>query len=198
MTAAPDLAALDASAAWAWLMAELRAACGSARHGFHLFTVATLGGDGRPDARTVVLRHVDADRREIRFHTDARSPKAADLRRDPRLALHWYDPANRVQMRAAATATIHHGDDVAAAAWAAAQPMSRACYTSPTAPGTPIDDFLPAPAPPAPGDDLSLAHFAVVACRFDAIELLALHASGHQRALIHVRRHPVTWTVLAP
>jgi hypothetical protein len=196
--AAPDLAAMNAAAAWAWLAGELAAAVGSARHGLHLLTVATVGADGQPDARTVVLRHVDPLRREIRFHSDIRSPKVQTLRTSPRVALHWYDPALRVQVRVAALAAIHHGDTVATAAWTASQTMSRAIYTTAVAPGDALDAFPEGPAAPAADDDTGLGRFAVVACRFDTVELLSLHAAGHQRVRLHLDCNPVTWTVLAP
>lgn len=195
---APDLATQDAAATWLWLAAELEAAAGSARHGFHLLTVATIGGDGHPDTRTVVLRHVDRIGREIRFHADVRSPKVRALRGDPRATLHWYDAARRVQVRIAARAAVHHADEVAAAAWAGSQAMSRACYTSAVAPGDHLEAFPIGPAAPAVGDDSGLAHFAVVACRFTAVELLSLHAAGHQRARLHLDRDPVAMTILAP
>lgn len=195
---APDLAAMNAATAWAWLAGELTAAVGSARHGLHLLTVATAGTDGYPDARTVVLRHVDPLCREIRFHSDLRSPKVQALRVSPRVALHWYDPALRVQVRVAAVAVIHHGDTVAAATWNASQPMSRAIYTAAAAPGDALDAFPAGPSAPAADDDTGLGRFAVVSCRFDAVELLSLHAAGHQRVRLHLDRDPVTWTVLAP
>jgi hypothetical protein len=195
---APDLAAMDAPAAWSWLAAEFMAAVGSARHGLHLLTVATVGDDGGPAARTVVLRGFDAARREFRFHSDIRSPKVAALRRRPAVALHWYDPRLRIQVRIAAVATIHHGDRVAADAWSAAAAMSRACYTARHAPGTPLHAFADAPSAPAAGDDVGFDHFAVIACRFDAVELLSLHASGHQRVRLNVGTTPITWDVLAP
>ena len=194
----PDLAAVDASAAWAWLAGQLTAATGSARHGFHLMTVATVGTDGQPDARTVVLRHVDPARRLIRFHSDIRSPKVRAIQRDPRVALHWYDPVIRVQVRIDARATVHHGDEIAAAAWSAAAPMSRACYTAFVAPGDPLDAFPAGPAAPATGDDAGLAHFTIVSCRFDSVDLLVLHAAGHQRVRLHLDREPTAWTVLSP
>ena len=195
---APDLAAMGAAKAWSWLAGELTAAVGSARHGLHLLTLATVGDDGAPAARTVVLRRVDASGREIRLHSDVRSPKVATIRRRPAVALHWYEPDLRIQVRIAATATVHHGDPVAAESWAATQAMSRASYTTPHAPGTLLDSFPEAPAKPADGDDAGLDHFAVISCRFDTVELLSLHASGHQRVHIHVDRTPVTWDVLAP
>ncbi len=196
--AAPDLATQDAAAIWKWLAGELAAAVGSARHGLHLLTVATVGCNGQPDARTVVLRHIDPVGREIRFHSDVRSPKVQSLRVNPRVALHWYDPSCRVQVRITATATIHHADAVAAAAWAGAQAMSRACYTSAAAPGDRIAAFAAGPAAPAPEDDAGLARFAVVSCRFDDIDLLSLHAAGHQRVRLHVDRDPVALTIVAP
>jgi hypothetical protein len=196
--AAPDLAAMNAATAWTWLAGELTAAVGSAKHGLHLLTVATVGTDGQPDARTVVLRHVDPLRREIHFHSDIRSPKVQALRASPQVALHWYDPVLRVQVRVAAAAVIHHGDTVAAATWNASQPMSRAIYTTAAAPGDALDAFPAGPSAAAADDDTGLGRFAVVSCRFDAVELLSLHAAGHQRVRLHLDRDPVTWTVLAP
>ena len=196
--AAPDLAAMNAATAWTWLAGELTAAVGSAKHGLHLLTVATVGTDGQPEARTVVLRHVDPLRREIRFHSDIRSPKVQALRASPKVALHWYDPVLRVQVRVAAAAVIHHGDTVAAATWNASQPMSRAIYTTAAAPGDALDAFPTGPSAPEADDDTGLGRFAVVSCRFDAVELLSLHAAGHQRVRLHLDRDPVTWTLLAP
>lgn len=50
-----------------------------------LMTLATLGLDGCPSARTVLLSSVSAV--GFRFHTDARSAKAAELSADPRVSL---------------------------------------------------------------------------------------------------------------
>lgn len=50
-----------------------------------LMTLATHGVDGFPAARTLLLSAVSAD--GFRFHTDARSAKAAELAADDRVAL---------------------------------------------------------------------------------------------------------------
>lgn len=193
-----DLASMDAITTWEWLSGELTTAMASARHAMHLMTVATVDDHGHPDARTVVLRHADPVDRTIRFHSDVRCVKIAAIRRTPQVALHWYLPTIRVQVRIAATATVHHLDATATAAWDASRPMSRACYTPSIAPGDVTSYFPPAPLAPAIDDTTGLAHFAVVVCRFDAFELLALHASGHQRVRVHLDAVPVTWDVLAP
>lgn len=193
-----ELSALDAAAAWQRTAAALTAAAASARHPFHLLSIATVDATGAAESRTVVLRGFDEVNREVRFHTDIRSGKAAAIRRDPRVGLHWYAPQTKLQIRIPATASLHHADDVALQGWAQSPPMSRACYTTEYGPGEQRGAFSPAPAAPADGDDTGLANFCVVLCRFESVELLALHAAGHERVRIDVAANPVTWTILAP
>ncbi len=196
--AAVSLSSFDAETAWRRVAESLTAAAGSSRHPFHLLSVATVDAAGAAEARTVVLRGFDEVNREVRFHTDLRSGKAAAIRRDARVGLHWYDPETRLQIRIPATASLHHADDVARRGWEHSQPMSRACYTTSHAPGAELASFLPAPLAPMDEDDAGLANFCVVRCRFDSIELLALHAAGHERVRIDVTSNPVTWKILAP
>lgn len=193
-----ELSSLDAAAAWRRIAAALAAAAASSRHPLHLLSVATVDAAGAAEARTVVLRGFDAANREVRFHTDVRSGKAAAIRRDARVGLHWYAPEAKLQIRIPATASLHHADDIAFHAWRASPPMSRACYTAAHAPGEPLASFPAAPSAPAAGDDTGLANFCVVRCRFESVELLALHAAGHERVRIDVASNPGTWTILAP
>src|SRR6266496_461933 len=65
-------------------------------------TVATVGPDGHPDARLLLLKGVD--QRGFVFFTNMESPKAQSLLRDPRTALCFYwmplDKQVRVRGRA--------------------------------------------------------------------------------------------------
>lgn len=194
----PRLSGLSAAAMWGALTADLDEAAASARHPLHLVTVATVDAAGAPHARTVVVRGFDAHLREVRFHTDSRSPKALQIGAAGRVALCWYDPARRLQIRMPARAALHQGDAVALSAWRAARPMSRACYTSAEAPGARLTAFPAAPAAPAATADGGLASFAVVCCRFDAVELLALHATGHERVCLRFAGPEPTLEILAP
>lgn len=205
MTRPPDasavgwqLAAASADDTWRRIADALDTAARSSRHPFHLLTVASVAADGTPHARTVVLRRFDADRREVWFHTDARSPKVAQLTHDARVALHWYSATDRLQLRIAARATLHHRDEVARAAWMAAEPMSRACYTSPVAPGTVLAGFPVAPPAPPPDDHGGLASFVAVCCRFTDIEALSLHATGHERVVLRLDGPAATREIRAP
>ncbi len=98
------------------------------RSPFHTPALASVREDGSPSIRTLVLRAVDRDTRTLRFHTDVRSGKFREITAQPRVALHFYDPTRKVQMRVDGRARLHKGDAIAAAAWRATRPFSRACY----------------------------------------------------------------------
>lgn len=193
-----DLREHTAETLWTLCCSSLDAAVQSAKHPFHFLTVASLADAQTPTSRTVVLRNFDANLAEITFHTDSRSPKVSQLRRHPVVHLLWYAPVLRLQIRATATAVLHHQDDRARAAWDQARCTSRACYSTVSPPGDPVAGFSKAPAIPQADDDRGLIHFAVVACRFRQLEVLALHASGHQRVRLAVPARPITWELLAP
>ncbi len=161
------------------------------RSAFHTPTLATIGADGAPRLRTLVLRGFDAPTRTLRLHTDLRAGKCAELAADPRAALHIYDAHAQLQLRLSGRAVLHAHDAVAEAAWAASREFSRMCYAIGPAPGTPID------APPAAPSDAAAGrpHFAVLALRFDALEWLWLDASGHRRARFAFDPDSATWLV---
>jgi hypothetical protein len=148
------------------------------RSPFHTPTLATIGADGAPRARTLVLRAFEPAPRVLRLHSDARSAKLGELARNPHCCLHAYDMVAQIQLRLDATATLHAADAFAEAAWTASRPFSRMCYAAPDTPGTPIS------APPAaPRDtDGGRANFAVIRLTFDRLEWLWLAAEGHRRA----------------
>ncbi len=147
------------------------------RSPFHTPTLATIAADGAPSLRTLVLRGFDAPSRTLRLHTDARSAKVAELRCDPRAALHAYDAGAHIQLRLAGEAMLSFDDADADAAWARATPNSRLVYAQHAAPGTPMADPV---LPPFTGD--ARVHFATIAFRFHSLEWLWLAAGGHRRA----------------
>jgi len=117
------------------------------RHGFRLPTIATVDADDHPAARTVVLRAVDRDRRELACFSDARSPKIAQLRRRPWSSWTFWDRGGQVQVRACGPTHLQgpDDDDEAAHAWASMDPRSRRPWFAEAAPGLELD---------APGDGL--------------------------------------------
>lgn len=170
----------DLAAALAEALRLLARGVADRRHPFHTPTLATVGADGAPRARTLVLRGCDAGARTLRLHTDRRAGKWAELLAEPRCALHLYDAGAGLQLRLAGRASLHAGDDPAAEeAWAASRPFSRACYAVAPAPGTPV-----AAPPPAPRDGGATGreNFGAIRFRWREIEWLWLAAEGHRRA----------------
>jgi hypothetical protein len=192
----------DPAAVWRRLADDLTAAVESARHPFHLLTLATIGLDAAPQIRTVVLRRFDEStgggQACVWFHTDSRSPKLAQIGHRPAVALHWYDIARRLQLRVSARAVVHHLDAVARAAWSRARPMSRACYGSPSPPGEPLESFPAAPPVPEEDSPAGFAHFAAVGCLFDSLELLELASGGHRRLRLCLTPAGASGRILAP
>lgn len=172
-------------------LAESRAECmrlfaraaADRRAPMHTPSVATLGLDGRPRARVVVLRAFDAAGRTLRFHTDRRSEKFHELVADPRIAILFYDVGLKVQIRVEGYATLHHGDEVADMAWQQSQSMSRHCYATTPDPGAVI---LEAGAFQIPKgrilSDDGKPNFVAVVTQFDRLEWLWLGSDGHRRA----------------
>jgi len=176
----------DASFAELWRLLAEGAALG--RSGFHLPALATLGADGTPRLRTVVLREADPAAGTLRFHCDRRSDKAAEIAASPACTLMAYDAAAKVQIRVEGRAALHTDDAVAEAAWAGSRAMSRVCYGSEPAPGTtlPAGDAYTLP------DEAAAAitgrpHFAAVLVRAERLEFLYLDRRGHRRAAWHRR-----------
>lgn len=172
---------LDATLRHAW--ASLARGVKDRRSPFHTPTIATLGLDGRPRMRTVVLRAVDAGACTLRFHTDRRGLKSEEIARDPRVAVHVYDARGKFQLRGEGIAHLHEEDALARAAWEGSRMMSRACYATQPAPGAAID------APGAfvlPQDEDAIAagadHFSAVVITLGSIETLYLDHDGHRRA----------------
>jgi hypothetical protein len=167
------------------------------RSAFHTPTIATIGVDGRPRLRTVVLRAVDAAARSLRFHTDRRSEKITELAREPRTAAHFYDPAAKIQVRVEGTAQVHGGDEVALGAWQSSQRMSRICYGTAPGPGTriPTGDGFTLPSA-APEIDAGQENFVAVVVRALRVEWLYLDHLGHRRAIFDETDGTRSW--LAP
>lgn len=173
---------LDASCVHAWRL--LTRAVPDRRSGFHTPAISTIGLDGAPSVRTVVLRHVDEAARIIRFHTDTRAPKIAELTREPRIGALFYDFKSKLQLRANGVARIHApGSALALECWERSQEMSRVCYAQTQAPRAVLSDPLEGEARGSGG----VEHFSVVVIEVQKLEWLYLHHEGHRRALFEWR-----------
>lgn len=195
---APLLACYDdlaGSCDYAWAM--LARGVKDRKSAFHTPAIATLGADGRPSIRTVVLRGCDVADRHLRFHTDKRSGKISELQAHPQAAMHFYDAQVKIQLRLGVRLeTLGPENDAEAyrAAWQATRPMSRECYQVTQAPGAAIGDPHEVhfdAAATQDGED----HFVPVRAHVETIEWLYLAARGHRRALFDFTQDKMSWLV---
>ncbi len=176
-----DLDEINAS-----IWAELTIAASQGASEFRHAQLATIGPQNWPQSRTIILRHADAERREVGFHTDRRSAKAAELATETAVALVAYDRPRGLQIRLWGQADLHMDDASATEAWATLHPPLRKPYRSLYAPGhlleTP-ETAEPEDASHNPADlDFGYENFAFVAIRVVRLEWLQLRPTGHRRA----------------
>jgi hypothetical protein len=193
---ATDCKDLDATLEEAWCI--LSEGARKAASPYHIINVATIGADGTPRIRSVVLRGFDKASRTLRFHTDTRSRKATEIDAAEALSVHVYAKDDKIQLRMSCRATIHHGDEVSRDAWRATKTMSRQCYSQVEAPGT----VIASPDGVAFDDSENLenayVNFAAVLARIETLEWLYLSAAGHRRARFDWRHSAPSRVWLAP
>jgi pyridoxamine 5'-phosphate oxidase len=163
------------------LWSELSRAASDPKHAWRTPALATVGTDG-VDARTVVLREVDAGSQTLLFFSDARAAKVGQLQNQPAATLLMWSAKLSWQLRLRVVVDVQTDGLAVSSRWARlkASPAAQD-YLAPLAPGS----LWQAPGgAPEPAMQLSdeRTHFAVLTARASSIDWLELHASGHRRA----------------
>ena len=178
------LASLDAIAAEVWL--QLGAAVQERGHAWRTPVLATTDGKSA-DARTVILREVDAATQQLSLFTDQRSPKVAQLLSHPVGALVMWSPALAWQLRCRVQLALEDDGLAVSSRWAHVKlSPSAQDYLSPQAPGTPFER-----ATTPTHDAVARTHFAVILAEVVSIDWLELHPDGHRRAAFDA--HGARW-----
>jgi pyridoxamine 5'-phosphate oxidase len=172
-------------AAWTLLVRG----AGDRKSPVHTPVVASVGADGAPQARVMVLRKADRAAGLLRFHTDVRSAKVASLD-GGRVAVLAYHPGQAVQLRVSGIAEVVAQGAEVDAIWAASTPFARRCYMVDAGPGTVLagpGSGLPVAVEGCKPDEDELvparANFAIVRVRVTGIDWLHLAQTGHRRAV---------------
>lgn len=77
---------------------QLASALKHKKHSFRYFTMTTIGEDGSPHSRTVVLRGFNPDQFTLTIYTDSRSNKVKELLNDSRAEFLFYDSNQLLQL----------------------------------------------------------------------------------------------------
>lgn len=170
------------------IWADLEDGATNSKSQLHTPAFATLS-EGSCHLRTVVLRRVLPQSRQLLCHTDIRSPKVDHIQKQPAVSYLFYDAERKIQIRAEGTGAIHFGDEVALDAWRRTSLSSRRAYLTEFAPSTaqdePISGLPPNLTGRIPTEEESASgqpNFAVIATTIERLDWLYLAASGHRRA----------------
>ena len=106
-------------------------------HDFHIMTFCTIGKEG-VEARSVVLRNFDKDKNIIRFHTDYRSPKLDNIKKNPNTVCLVYSYKLKTQLRIKTISSIHYDDSIWNDSWDKTVLSSRKCYLTKYDPSSPV------------------------------------------------------------
>ena len=155
---------------------------------FHCPVLGTSHEEGC-NLRTVILRQFNLPERILVCHTDARAPKAREIKEFNRVAWLFYHPRKKVQLRISGKATLHAADQFADDQWAAAGITSRLNYAASEPPGTSVDkptsglpDFLKNKVSTLLESEKARRHFMSIACQIDSLDWLRLSLQGNRRA----------------
>jgi pyridoxamine 5'-phosphate oxidase len=148
-------------------------------HEWRTPVLATIGLDGTPQARAVVLRQASKATQSLIIFTDGRTPKVAELAAQPAGMLTFWSKRLGWQCRIALNVKVLVDGPEVDAAW---ERMSRSAAAK---------DYLAAKAPGSPmmSDDsseeinasLTAHHLALLSGQISSIDWLELGQSAHRR-----------------
>ena len=162
------------------LWQELTRAPRDKHHDWRTPVLATVDGEGA-DARTVVLREVDATAQTLLFFSDARAGKVAQVQAQPQGMLVMWSARLSWQLRLHVMLRAQTEGLAVASRWARLS-LSPAAqdYLAPLAPGSVLSET--AAASRLPNAPLDRGYFAVISAQVVAIDWLELRSTGHRRA----------------
>lgn len=163
------------------------------RSPMHSPVVATADAD----ARVMVLRAFAAETMTLRFHTDARAPKAAVIGESAPVGVLFYDREAKLQIRTRGTGRIATGGQQVDAAWTESTNFARRCYLG-EGPGSAADgpsSGLPPQFEGVEPDDAQILpareNFALLLVTLEELDWFTLAHTGHRRA--RFRREDSGW-----
>jgi len=157
-------------------------------HTFHTPVFSNKNQNYSLDSRIVVLRKFNESNLKLNFHTDFRSPKIIDLKKDNNSSFVFYDFKLKIQIRIKTNSIINNKNDVSKNAWDLSHLSSRKCYLTEKAPSsmtTLPEDGIPKHLkginPSQEESENGYDNFTVVENEIKNVDWLYLASSGHRR-----------------
>jgi pyridoxamine 5'-phosphate oxidase len=182
---------------WDHLVSGVNA--GEKRSAFTMMQVATIGLNGLPGVRTVVMRRADRENSLLAFHTDLRSEKVREIEKEPHVGIVVGDWPAGIQIRLDGLARVVEDRNERLVIWNSSRPRTLTLYRVPLVPGTAIETPEDArPSSPTPGPLEGFENFCVVDVHIQKIDFLDVSGKTHRRAKFSLERGQWQATWVAP
>lgn len=171
------------------------------RDSFHTPCVATIN-QGDVSIRTVVLRKAIPSTKELRFHTDIRSRKWAELEQNNSISALFYDASARIQLRVKGKAILHVNNEITSEAWQKTTLSSRKCYLTAFSPSSFTESSTSGLSEDIEQENFTLLesevgqkNFGIVSIKVESIDWLWLNHAGHRRAFFDYQNDSYQWMI---
>jgi len=175
------------------------------KHSFHTPTFSNISMKMTLESRIVVLRKFDEEKLFLNFHTDFRSPKILDLKKNNNSSFLFYDHSIKIQLRIKTISSINNQNEIAKQSWDLTQLSSRKCYLTKKRPSSKTnipEDGLPKHLqgidPTKNESEGGYNNFAVIQNKIESIDWLYLSYSGHKRLSINFKNNIPEFSWLIP
>ena len=159
---------------------------------FHTPLLSTVDNRNKPNSRTVVLRQFFHKKWVILIHSDIRSKKITEIKKNKNICIVFYDEQEKIQLRLSGQARIEKNYNNA---WEKLSTWSRRCYLSDLKPGSSSNIYhsgfnkkYSKNAPSFEDSEKGKENFCCILCKIDRIEWLYLSSIGHRRAEFKIKR----------
>lgn len=174
---------------------ELGRASLDRHHEWRTPVLASADADGLPDARTVVLRQVDALAGQLTFYTDSRSPKAAQLQAKASAMLVFWSARLSWQLRVrVACSVITSGPEVDTLWQGVKHSAAAGDYLAPLPPGTVLSPGSGMADADKANESAPTHSFSLLRAQVQRMDWLELSRDGHRRAQLSAN----DWVWLTP
>lgn len=168
-------------------------------HDYHNAIFSNLENLYQVSSRIVILRNFSKYENYLSFHTDYRSNKIKQIKKNNRCFLLFYSHKIKQQLRINVKSIIHYNDDISLKYWKKTKLMSRKCYLTSFPPGSltnrpndGISNTLKGIEPNKTISEKGYINFAVVLNYIQSIDWLHLSSQGHRR--LYFKKIKNKWT----
>ena len=175
------------------------------KHAFHTPVFSNTNTDLSIDSRVVVLRKFDPKKLIISFHTDFRSPKINNIKKNNKSLFVFYDHKLKIQLRIKTLSSLNNQNDITKEMWDKTKLLSRKCYLTQKDPSSitsipqdGIPEHLIGKEPEFEESEKGYKNFSVVENKIYEIDWLYLAISGHRRLKITLENNNQKFNWLIP